>query len=131
MFNRKSMKFLFAVVAAGLLTAATTYATTTTPFTRINYLTFSRPVSLPGVSLGAGAYVFEEGPGGVSRDIVLVRNRETGQPMFLGFTREVRRPQGMPMNVSVEFGEVAAGTPTPIMRWYPVGSENGHEFLYR
>ena len=130
MFNRKSTMFLFAVVAAGALTAATTYATST-PFTRLNYLTFTQPVSLPGVSLGTGAYVFEEGPGGVSRDIVLVRNRASQQPLYLGFTRPVRRPAGMPMSVSVEFGEVAAGSPTPIMRWYPVGSETGHEFLYR
>jgi len=130
MFNRKSMLTVCGVVAVGLLMAATTQATTNS-FTRLNHLTFSKSVALPGTVMAAGAYTFEEGPGGVSRDIVLVRERVSQKPIYLGFTRAVERPRGMPVSNPVTFGEAPRGTPTPIAVWFPIGSSTGHEFLYR
>lgn len=129
MFNRKSMLFLCGVVAA-LLTAASAQVLGN-PFTRINHLTFNKPFTLPGVVLAPGAYTFEEGPAGMTRDIVLVRARHSQTPLYQGFTRAVPRPRSLPGNRTVEFGESATGAPTPIAVWYPLGSEGGHEFLYR
>ena len=94
-------------------------------------MTFSKDVALPGIVLAAGSYTFEAGPGNTSRDIVLVRSRATQKPLYLGFTRPVNRPEGMPSDKTVAFGEAPAGQPTPIAVWYPVGSSTGHEFLYR
>ena len=131
MFNRKSMFTVCAVVAAGLLMAATTQATTVHPLTRLNYLTFSKAVALPGIVLAAGAYTFEEGPGGVGRDVVLVRERVSQKPIYMGFTRPVTRPEGKPVNKAVAFGEAPKGAPMPIAVWFPVGDTTGHEFLYR
>ena len=101
------------------------------PITHVNYLTFSKPVALPGVVLPAGRYTFEAGPGGRSRDIVMVMSRDGRGPLYLGFTREVRRPAGMPVNSTVSFGEAPADQPVPIAAWFPIGQESGHQFLYR
>jgi len=31
----------------------------------------------------------------------------------------------------VALGEAPIGEPSPIRAWYPIGSQSGHEFLYR
>jgi hypothetical protein len=81
--------------------------------------------------LPAGAYTFEAGPGGRSRDIVLVMPRDGGGPIYLGFTREVTRPSGIPASSVISFGEAPAGQTIPIDTWFPVGQSMGHQFLYR
>ena len=130
MFNRKSLWTLCAVVAVGLLAVASTHVSAGAA-PRINYLTFSQPVALPGVVLPAGTYAFEEAPGGAHRDVVLVTDRGGQTPFYLGFTMPVRRPESLPDDQPMEFGEAPAGSPIPIAVWYPVGSSTGHEFLYR
>ena len=123
------------VVAAGVvgilaLVSASSHAITVGPISNINNVTFSQPVALPGVTLPAGKYIFELGPAGTHRDIVRVSNPR-GQSFYMGFTREVARPRGMPNTRVVEFGEAVAGAPAPIAVWYPVNSPAGHEFVYR
>jgi hypothetical protein len=57
MFYRKRLVTAFAAVALGLATAASIRASVSDNYTM--YLTFSQPVSLPGVALGSGTYIFE------------------------------------------------------------------------
>ena len=130
MFNRKWAMTICAVVAAGPLMAGSIHGQVMSP-SRVNYLTFSKPVVLPGVVLPAGTYTFEAGPDGRSRDIVLVTSRDGKRHTYLGFTRDVQRPEGIPADQLVGFGEAPAKEPLPIAVWYPVGSTRGHEFLYR
>jgi hypothetical protein len=42
----------------------------------------------------------------------------------------VVRPEGDEPSV-LTFGEAASGAAAPILAWYPVGSNQGHAFLYR
>ncbi len=127
MFNRKFVLTACIAAVASVLMVASTHALSTS---RINHLTFSKAVALPGVVLPAGAYTFEAGPGGVSRNVVVVRARD-GQQLYLGFTREVRRSAGIPSNRMVSFGEAPTGQPTPIAAWYVKNSLTWHEFIYR
>jgi len=100
------------------------------PSSHVNHVTFSQPVSLPGVTLPAGTYDFELGPAGTHRDIVRVSS-QGGQPYFMGFTREVPRPRTLRTNQVMEFGETRPGAPAPIAVWYPLNAPSGHAFVYR
>jgi hypothetical protein len=49
-----------------------------------NNLTFSTAVMLPGVTLTAGTYVFEAGPGGANPNIVRVMSQNRQKLFYLG-----------------------------------------------
>jgi hypothetical protein len=57
-----------------------------------------------------------------------VANRQ--KLFYLGFTKPVVRQRGDEPSV-LTFGEAANGAAPPILASYPVGSSQGHEFLYR
>jgi len=110
-----------ALLAAGIST------TTAWSNPRLNYLTFSGAVALPGVTLPAGTYIFEVvGNGG---DVVRVSSKQ-GKPYFMGFTRRIERPLGRRDVPIATLGEAPAGTPPPITAWLPIGSSRGHRFVY-
>src|SRR6266536_2242398 len=86
--------FLGLVIAAGTVTSLSASVRSN----RLEYLTFSGPVSLPGVTLNRGTYTFEVANAEASADIIRVRNRATDEVVFLGFTHRVERPKGMADN---------------------------------
>jgi len=94
---------------------------------RVNHLTFSQPVALPGVVLSPGSYAFELNAS--ANNVVRVMTRDRQQHLFIGMTVPVGRPAG-PRPASVLLGEAQAGQPTPIRVWYPANSANGYQFLY-
>ena len=128
MFNPKLVLTVgITTVALALMTVSTQAVLTPT----VNHLTFSKAVALPGVVLPAGAYTFETGSDNATRDIVTVRARNGGEPLYQGFTQAVRRPAGIPHDRMVSFGEAPTGQPAPIVAWYETYLSIGHEFLYR
>jgi hypothetical protein len=129
MFNRKSVAAACGAAILGLVMAAPSNALITNP-SRTTYLTFSGPVALPGVTLGAGAYIFELADSNVSRDIVRVRSRDRSRVYWMGFTRLTQRPAGLRADRLVTLGEVQRGTPPPITAWYPFGESTGNQFIY-
>jgi hypothetical protein len=118
------------VAVAAIVTASAPQAFNMAPLTMANNLTFSRAVMLPGITLAAGTYVFESGPGGTNPNIVRVMSQNRQKLFYLGFTSPVVRPRGHEPSV-LTFGETGNGAAAPILAWYPVGSNQGHEFLYR
>ncbi len=119
------------VAVAGVMESSSSRAASNLmTLTMTNHLTFWTPVSLPGVTLAAGTYVFEAGPGGTNPNIVRVLSPNRQKLFYLGFTVPiVRSPDGEPSVLT--FGEAANSAAAPILAWYPVGSNQGHEFLYR
>ena len=111
-------------LAAGSASAVSTNAD------RLTYLTFSRPVALPGVTLQAGTSAFDIFDPDSSSSVVRVRSRERSRTFFLGMTKRVDRPFGLPADRRVTFGEAARGTAPPITVWYPSDTSQGHRFLY-
>ena len=96
-----------------------------------SFITFSGPVAVPGRVLTPGAYVFEIANSDTSHDVVRVRSRSSGRPVFVGFTREIRRRQRAARALAVTFHEAPAGAAAPIRAWYPEGLDRGYELIYR
>jgi len=95
---------------------------------RTTFVTVSGPVALPGVTLGAGTYVFEVVNPITNNDIVTVLNKERSKVYYSGFTRRVDRPTGQVGVVSIE--EALPGVAPRILAWYPIGLSTGHGFVY-
>jgi hypothetical protein len=128
MLKHKWVLTTFGAAILGLIVGASGEAWGTANNT--NYLTFSGPVALPGVSLPGGTYIFELAESASSRDIVVVRSRDRSKLYFMGFTTMVSRPHDLPFDSRVTFGESLQGTPPRITAWYPEGASTGHRFLY-
>ena len=129
MFTRRIALTAFVVALAVAFTAPSMQAGAT--LTNTNQLTFSAPVALPGVVLLPGKYAFEAGPLGTNPSIVRVTSADYKKVYFTGFTQRISRPRSMTPNEVISMGEAALGAPTPIRAWYLIGSQTGHEFLYR
>ena len=92
---------------------------------RTTQLTFSKPFSLPGVTLGAGTYIFERAAR--SRRSRCQCRADRRFVYYMGFTELVEKPRGIASPVT--FGEAKAGSLSR-REWYP-RAVNGHRFLYR
>jgi hypothetical protein len=110
------------VLATGAAAMADAHKTT--------YLTFSKPVSLPGVALRSGTYTFEIANPDTSADIVRVSSRDGSLVYFMGFTKAVIRPNSMSRHQSVSIGESAAGVAPPVTAWWPLNESTGRQFVY-
>jgi hypothetical protein len=130
MFTRTAL-----ITACGALLGLAVAASTATTLSasarsnRLEYLAFTGPVGLPGVTLARGSYTFEVGNPEASADVIRVRSRATDQVVFLGFTKLIERPRSMADNRSVLLGEPYSGIAAPILGWYPAGDVMGHEFM--
>jgi hypothetical protein len=114
------------LVLAGLLGAASVARGNVA---HVNYLTFSAPVALPGITLPAGTYRFELAVPG-SYDVVRVMSGDSGHLYLTAFTKRVERPRGLPDNRQIVFQDAPARTAPPIKTWFPIGQSIGHEFIY-
>ena len=96
------------------------------PYRTFNNLTFAHAFTLPGVTMPAGTYVFESGPNEMNRNIVRVSSKNLQTVFYQGFTTSLGRPAGQKSVAT--FGEAARGA--PLLVWYPIGTDQGHEFQY-
>jgi hypothetical protein len=128
MFRKTALLAPFVAALVGVTATTPQAASQFSPLTKMNYLTFSQPAALPGVTLAPGRYQFEAGPANMNPNVVRVsRNR---QVVFLGITIPAVRPRGADPGF-VTFGEAARGEATPIVTWYPGGANQGYSFIYR
>ena len=117
-------KSLLAIAVLGVLAAASAYALTNDT----NYVTFSGPVALPGVTLPAGTYTFRT-PSDMDKNVVQVMDRGETKSYYMGITRPVSRPRGG-AQLLVTIGEASARQAPPIQAWFPLGQTQGHGFIY-
>jgi hypothetical protein len=95
-----------------------------------NYVTFGAPVSLPGISLPAGTYIFEVPADAQSLDVVRVKSRDRRHVYFTGLTQPVERLGERIAGVRIVLGEAESGAPTPVKVWFPAGERRGHQYIY-
>jgi hypothetical protein len=127
MFSRKTLSRTFALVALGALTTVSVGASTQAKHTM--YVTFNRPVSLPGVTLSSGTYIFEAPDANSDHDLVRVLSRDRSKVFLTTFTRAVDRPAGVKPHQVISFGEASPDGTLPIEAWWPQDS-TGHRFIY-
>ena len=99
------------------------------PFDKRTMFTFSGPVTLPGITLPAGQYLFRLADPNSSARVVQVLNADGTTPYGLFFTIPVERlePASLP---EVRFMETASGTPAAIRTWWYPGERRGYEFIF-
>jgi len=99
------------------------------PLDKRTLFTFSGPVTLPGVTLPAGQYLFRLADPNSSSKVVEVLNADGTKPYGLFFTIPAERlePASSP---EVHFMETASGTPAAIRTWWYPGERRGYEFIF-
>lgn len=91
--------------------------------------TFNRPISLPGVTLPAGDYLFR------------IVNTETGRTVIQVLSGDGKTPYAMLHSIpeirrdasdrpEVRFMETGKGQPSAIKTWWYPGERTGYEFIY-
>ena len=134
MLNRRIV--LSAVLIMGMAAAA--FATSGWSYTgpeRTMYLTFSKPVALPGATLAAGTYVFEMANPSTSGDVIRVSEKAHKRVYFLGFADRISKPASLAadrfvtLGVTPHFTKQAAAP--RITAWFPLGESFGYHFRYR
>ncbi len=99
------------------------------PLDKRTLFTFSAPVTLPGVTLPAGQYLFRLADPNSSSKVVQVLNAEGTKPYGLFFTIAAERPEPA-ASPEVRFMETASGTPAAIRTWWYPGERRGYEFIF-
>lgn len=124
---RRTKTTLVALCAALALTAGV--AAAQSPADRTTFVTFSGPVSLPGMTLPAGTYTFRLADSQTDRHIVQIFNRE-GTKLFttlLAVPAQRPEPEGDPV---ITFKETPADRPPAVHFWYYAGEKDGNELVY-
>lgn len=116
-----TLELMLALVAVASVQAGGNFARTT-------HVTFSGPVSLPGVTLATGTYVFELVDPLNNLDVVTVLDRARSRVYYTGFTQQIPRPAGRWQPVSL--GEGSAGIARKVTAWFPENDATGHQFIY-
>jgi hypothetical protein len=127
MFSRKSLVLALALIVTGMATTAPIGASPQAKHTM--YVTFNRPISLPGVTLRSGTYIFEAPNPDSDHDLVRVLSRDRSMVFLTAFTRTVDRPAGTRSNQVITFGEPSREGTLPVLVWWPENSL-GHQFIY-
>jgi hypothetical protein len=99
------------------------------PADKRTFFTFSRPITLPGVTLPAGKYIFRLADDESSRKVIQVVSSDGTKPyaMLLTIPEERRDPA---KDAEVAFLETASRTPSAVKAWWYPGDRTGYEFIY-
>ena len=93
------------------------------------YFTFSAPVTLPGLTLPAGKYIFRLADPNGSRKIINVLSGDGRRSLAMLHTipNQATKP---PQDAEIRFMETDAQVPPPIKTWWYAGKAIGYEFIY-
>jgi len=93
------------------------------------YFTFSAPVTLPGVTLPAGRYLFRLADPDTGRKVISVLSADGKTPLAMLHTIPNQLPQA-PRDAEIRFMETSANVPPAIKTWWYPGKSIGYEFIY-
>jgi hypothetical protein len=125
-FNTKAMRLAFAVALVAGLSAPAAFAQT---LDKRTLFSFSGPITMPGVTLPAGQYLFRLADPTSGRTVVQVLSADGSKPygMFFSYPAERLEASSQP---EVRFMETPAGAPAAIKTWWYPGERTGYEFIY-
>ena len=93
------------------------------------YFTFSAPVTLPGVTLPAGKYIFRLADPDSSRKVINVLS-EDGKRSLAMLQTIPNQAMKAPKDAEIRFMETSAKVPPPVKTWWYAGKAIGYEFIY-
>jgi len=93
------------------------------------FFTFSGPVTLPGVTLPAGTYLFRLADPTTGRKVINVLSADGKRSLAMLHTIPNQLLKA-PQEPEIRFMETAANTPPPIKTWWYPGNSIGYEFIY-
>jgi len=91
--------------------------------------TFSGSVTLPGVTLPAGKYLFRLADPNGSRKVISILSEDGLTPLAMLHTIPSRLPEA-PREAEIRFMETPAELPPAIKTWWYPGNSIGYEFIY-
>jgi hypothetical protein len=93
------------------------------------YFTFTTPVTLPGITLPAGRYLFRLADPNSSRKVISVSSAD-GKTQLAMLHTIPNRLLKAPNDPEVRFLETNGNMPPPIKSWWYPGKSIGYEFIY-
>src|SRR5688572_21588360 len=93
------------------------------------YFTFSGPVTLPGVTLPAGKYIFRLADPNSSRKIIAIQSEDGRKQLAMLHTIPNQAPKA-PNDPEIRFMETSSNVPPPVKTWWYPGKSIGYEFIY-
>jgi hypothetical protein len=123
------MRVLKTLVAAAALVAAVATPARADESDKLTYLTFSKSVQLPGVTLPAGRYRFQLADTQESRRAIKVQS-EDGKKQLAILLTVPNQLRDIPKDAVVMFAETAQGEPEAVKSWNYPGERTGYEFIY-
>ena len=96
---------------------------------RSTIVTFSAPVSLPGMTLPAGSYLFKLADSQVNRNIVQVFDKDRSKIFATIIAIPAQRNEPADETV-ITFNEAPANAAPAVRYWYYPGEKSGQEFAY-
>jgi len=122
----RTLKMMIAITAATLCVSIPARADESD---KLTYLTFSKPVQLPGVTLPAGRYRFQLADVEESRRVIKVQSEDGKKQLAMLLTVQ-NQLRDIPKDPVVLFRETAQGQPDAIRSWNYPGERIGYEFIY-
>jgi hypothetical protein len=121
------IRSITAVACTALLLGAATAPAQTSD--RTTFVTFSGPVTIPGMTLPAGTYTFRLADSPADRHIVQIFDKEQSKifATLLAVPAERNQAEGEPV---ITFRETPADRPPALRYWYYAGEKAGNEFVY-
>jgi hypothetical protein len=116
-------------VCAVALIASLRSAAFAQPADKRTFFTFSGPVTMPGVTLPTGKYLFRIADATSSSHIIQVLNEDGTRIYGTFFSIAAERPV-VAEKPEVRFMETASSTPPAIRTWWYPGQRRGYEFIY-
>src|SRR5256885_10322042 len=123
------LKTLLVVAAASATVIAAAAPVRADESDKLTYLTFSKPVQLPGVSLPAGRYRFQLADTQESRRVIKVQSEDGKKQLAMLLTIQ-NQLRDIPKDPLVLFTETAQGQPDAVKAWNYPGERIGYEFIY-
>lgn len=123
-------KVVVSICATALLLSwapADTYAQR--PSDKRTYFTFNQPITLPGVTLPAGTYLFRLVDPTMSGKVVQVLS-EDGTNSYAMLLSIPAHRFDVPDEPEIHFMETASNIPAAVKIWWYPGETVGHEFIY-
>jgi len=93
------------------------------------YFTFSSSVTLPGITLPAGTYLFRLADPDTTRKVISVLSADGKTSLAMLHTIPNRLPQA-PRDAEIRFMETPANVPPAVKTWWYPGQSIGYEFIY-